>query len=57
MSGGALKSLKELGGAASYGVYYWAMSRDGFDTKPHGDKPPKPHRGRNYRGHGHRISR
>jgi Zn-dependent M28 family amino/carboxypeptidase len=58
MSGGALKSLKELGGAASYGVYYWAMSRDGFDSKPHGGKPPKkPHRGRDWRGHGHRINR
>jgi Zn-dependent M28 family amino/carboxypeptidase len=57
MSGLALKSLKELSGAATYGVYYWAVSKDGFDTKPHGGKPPKPHKGRKWRGHGHRINR
>jgi hypothetical protein len=34
MKGGALRSLKELSGAASYGVYYWSMSKDGFDSKP-----------------------
>jgi Zn-dependent M28 family amino/carboxypeptidase len=53
MKGGALRSLKELSGAASYGVYYWAMSKDGFNSKPHGGKPPKPHKPR-WRGHNHR---
>jgi Zn-dependent M28 family amino/carboxypeptidase len=58
MAGGALKSLKELSGAATYGVYYWAMSRDGFDSKPHGGKPPKgTPRGHEWHGHGHRINR
>jgi Zn-dependent M28 family amino/carboxypeptidase len=54
MKGGALRSLKELSGAASYGVYYWAMSRDGFNSKPHGGKPPKwpPHHP--WHGHGKR---
>jgi hypothetical protein len=57
MKGGALRSLKELSGAASYGVYYWAMSKDGFNSKPHGGKPPKwPPRHR-WHGHGHRINR
>ena len=54
MKGGALRGLKELSGAASYGVYYWAMSKDGFNSKPHGGKPPKwPGRHR-WNGHGHR---
>jgi Zn-dependent M28 family amino/carboxypeptidase len=54
MKGGALRSLKELSGAASYGVYYWAMSKDGFNSKPHGGKPPKwPPRHR-WHGHDHR---
>ncbi|WP_053226731.1 M28 family metallopeptidase [Solirubrobacter soli] len=53
MKGGALRSLKELSGAASYGVYYWAMSKDGFNSKPHGGKPPKWPRHR-WHGHGHR---
>jgi Zn-dependent M28 family amino/carboxypeptidase len=57
MSGGALKSLKELSGAATYGVYYWAMSRDGFDSKPHGGKPPKGSRDQAWHGHGHRTNR
>jgi Zn-dependent M28 family amino/carboxypeptidase len=54
MKGGALRSLKELSGAASYGVYYWAMSKDGFDSKPHGGKPPKWPPRHNWHGHGHR---
>ena len=57
MSGGALKSLEELSGAATYGVYYWAMSRDGFDSKPHGGKPPKGSRDQAWHGHGHRTNR
>jgi Zn-dependent M28 family amino/carboxypeptidase len=57
MSGGALKSLKELSGAATYGVYYWAMSRDGFDSKPHGGKPPKGSRDHGWQGHGRRTNR
>ncbi|HWK27367.1 MAG TPA: M20/M25/M40 family metallo-hydrolase [Solirubrobacter sp.] len=53
IAGGSMRSLKELAGAASYAVYYWAMSRDGFNSKPHGGKPPKhPHS--HWRGHGHR---
>jgi Zn-dependent M28 family amino/carboxypeptidase len=57
MSGGALKSLKELSGAATYGVYYWAMSRDGFDSTPHGGKPPKGSRDHGWQGHGRRTNR
>jgi Zn-dependent M28 family amino/carboxypeptidase len=55
MKNGALRSLKELGGAASYGVYYWAMSKDGFNSKPHGGKPSKwpPHH--RWQGHDHRA--
>jgi Zn-dependent M28 family amino/carboxypeptidase len=55
MSGGALRSLKELSAGATYAVYYWAFSKDGFGTsqptRPH--KPGKPHRG-GWRGH-HRL--
>jgi Zn-dependent M28 family amino/carboxypeptidase len=52
MAGGALKSLNELAGAASYGVYYFAASKDPFGTKPH-----KPHksRGHEWQGHSHRV--
>ena len=35
MAGGAIKSLKELSGAASYAVYYFGTSKDPFGTKPH----------------------
>ena len=35
MAGGAIKSLSELSGAASYAVYYFAASKDPFGTKPH----------------------
>ena len=51
-----MRSLKELGGAATYGVYYWAMSKDRFDTKPHGGKPPKKPR-HTWHGHNHRKNR
>ena len=34
MAGGAIKSLSELSGAASYAVYYFAASKDPFGTKP-----------------------
>ena len=54
MKGGALRSLKELGGAASYGVYYWAMSKDGFNSKPHGGKPSKWPPRHGWHGHNHR---
>lgn len=58
MSGGALKSLKELAAAASYAVYYFAASRDAFGTKPGGHKPPKwPRRGPRWHGHEHRVGR
>ena len=53
MAGGALKSLKELSGAATYGVYYFATRvTDPFGDKPH--KPNKPHRNR-WNGHNHRV--
>ena len=55
MAGGSLKSLKELGGAAAYAVWYFSTVRDPFGTKP---KPHKPHHG-NHRwgGHSHRLGR
>ena len=55
MRGGALKSLRELSGGATYAVYYWAFSKDPFGTKPP-TRPSKPrhHRG-GWNGHGHRI--
>ena len=56
MAGGAIKSLRELSGAASYAVYYFAASKDPFGTKPH--KPNKSaRRGHDFQGHGHRINR
>ena len=55
MAGGSLKSLKELGGAAAYAVWYFSTVRDPFGSKP---KPHKPHRGNHrWRGHGHRLGR
>jgi Zn-dependent M28 family amino/carboxypeptidase len=56
MSGLALKSLKELGGAASYAVYYFGFSKDPFGTNPKPHKPPK-HHGGGWHGHGHRLGR
>ena len=44
MAGGALKSLSELSGAASYAVYYFAASKDPFGTKPKKDTPPRASR-------------
>ena len=35
MAGGAIKSLTELSGAASYAVYYFAASKDPFSAKVH----------------------
>jgi len=56
MAGGSLKSLKELGGAAAYAVWYFSTVRDPFGTKP--PKPHKPHRGNHrWQGHGHRLGR
>ena len=46
--------LMSNSGAASYGVYYWAMSKDGFNSKPHGGKPSKWPPRHNWHGHGHR---
>jgi hypothetical protein len=58
MSGGALKSLKELSAAASYAVYYFADSKDAFGSKPGGHKPPKgPRHDRPWHGHGRHIGR
>jgi Zn-dependent M28 family amino/carboxypeptidase len=55
MAGGSLKSLKELGGAAAYAVWYFSTVRDPFGTKP---KPHKPHHGNHrWRGHDHRLGR
>ena len=54
MKGGALRSLKELAGAASYAVYYWAKSKDAFGTKPHGGKPSKWPPRHGWHGHNHR---
>jgi Zn-dependent M28 family amino/carboxypeptidase len=55
MAGGSLKSLKELGGAASYAVWYFSTVRDPFGTKP---KPHKPRRGNHrWHGHDHRLGR
>jgi len=55
IAGGAIKSLGELSGAASYAVYYFAASKDPFDTKPH--KRGTTRQGHNWHGHGHRINR
>ena len=55
MAGGSLKSLKELGGAAAYAVWYFSTVRDPFGTNP---KPHKPHRGHHrWGGHSHRLGR
>jgi Zn-dependent M28 family amino/carboxypeptidase len=55
MAGGSLKSLKELGGAAAYAVWYFSTVRDPFGTKP---KPHKPRHGKHrWHGHGHRLGR
>ena len=51
MAGGAIKSLSELSGAASYAVYYFGASKD-----PFGDKPHKRHTSRgDWHGHNHRV--
>ena len=55
MAGGAIKSLTELSGAASYAVYYFAASKDPFGTKPH--KHDSSRRGHKWHGHTHRINR
>jgi Zn-dependent M28 family amino/carboxypeptidase len=54
MAGGSLKSLKELGGAAAYAVWYFSTVRDPFGTKP---KPHKPHRGHHRWQGPHRLGR
>lgn len=52
MAGGAIKSLTELSAAASYGVYYFAASKDPFSAKVH--KARKAGRtGPDYAWHGH----
>jgi len=54
MAGGSLRSLKELSAGATYAVYYWAFSKDGFGTG-HPTKPEKPrHHPWHWRGH-HRL--
>ena len=41
MKGGSLRSLKELGGAASYALWYFSTARDPFGTKPGHGKPKR----------------
>ena len=51
MAGGAIKSLSELSGAASYAVYYFAASKDPFGNTPH-----KPSTSRlEWHGHDHPV--
>jgi hypothetical protein len=58
MRGGSLRALRELGGAATYAVWYFATARDAFGTKPGGHKPPtRPRHGHRWHGEGHRIGR
>jgi hypothetical protein len=58
MSGGALRALKELSAGATYAVYYWAFSKDGFGTGTHGHGHGRGtwHRGQRWQGH-HRLRR
>ena len=53
IAGGAIKSLTELSGAASYAVYYFAASKDPFGTKPR--KHSGSRRGHEWQGPGHRV--
>ncbi len=54
MRGGARRGYREMAGAASYAVWYFARSRDPFGTKPR----PKPrHRNHRWHGHNHRLWR
>ena len=53
MAGGAIQSLTELSGAASYAVYYFAASKDPFGTKPRKHKGSR--RGHEWQGPGHRV--
>jgi Zn-dependent M28 family amino/carboxypeptidase len=55
MKGGALRSLKELGSAATYAVWYFAQSKDPFGTKPRNNKPNKGKRGQKFEGPNKRI--
>jgi Zn-dependent M28 family amino/carboxypeptidase len=55
MAGGAIKSLSELSGAASYAVYYFAASKDPFGSKPKKAKPSR--REQTWHGHNHRVNR
>ena len=53
MKGGSLRAFKELGGAATYALWYFATARDPFGGKPH--KPGKPNHHRRWKGHNHRY--
>lgn len=62
MVGGSLKSLSELSAAASYGVYYFAASKDPFSAKVHKARKQVRKAGRTgpdyaWRGHGNRVRR
>ena len=55
MAGGAIKSLSELSGAASYAVYYFAASKDPFGIgKPKKDNASR--RGQGWHGHSHPVN-
>ena len=53
MAGGALKSLKELAGAATYAVYYFATPRT--RSAPSRTEAAQPRRGHAWHGHGHKV--
>ena len=55
MADGALKSLKQLSGAASYAVYYFAASKNPFGSK--GRTAAKAGTSYEFHGPGHRIGR
>jgi hypothetical protein len=55
MAGGAIKSLRQLSGAASYAVYYFGASKHPFGTRTHEVKKSRSHYV--WQGHEHRIRR
>ena len=56
MAGGAIKSLTELSGAASYAVYYFAASKDPVRHQAAQAQQARG-AGTNGSGHGHRVKR
>jgi hypothetical protein len=55
MAGGAIKSLRQLSGAASYAVYYFGASKRPFGTTAHRAKQSRSDYV--WQGHEHRIRR